>query len=176
MGPRGIALVTAVLVGLILPAAAPASVPHGYERVAAATGVPADVLYALAAAESGARLQSGRLRPWPWTLNVGGRPERYATADEALEALRGHLAAGKRNIDVGLMQVNWHWYEDRLESPEQALDPYTNLRIGAGILRDRHENGARGWLHAAGLYHAPNNERHASRHRERVAHHLERLQ
>ncbi|WP_081617317.1 transglycosylase SLT domain-containing protein [Thioalkalivibrio sp. ALMg11] len=159
---------------LTLATQAAAGVPEGYHRVAQAEGVPADVLYALAAAESGARLSTGAARPWPWTLNVGGRPERYRTYREALDALERHLAAGKRNIDIGLMQVNWHWHEERLQDPARALDPYRNLRIGAAILREQYERSGH-WLEASGLYHAPSNTTNAARHRARVQHHLEAL-
>lgn len=148
--------------------------PEGYQRIARVAGVPADVLYALAAAESVARLSTGMDRPWPWTLNVAGRPERYATFNEALAALEEHLGRGQRNIDVGLMQINWHWHEDRLQEPALALDPYHNLRIGAEILREQYERSGH-WLDASGLYHAPSNHDHAARHRARVQQHLEAL-
>lgn len=46
--------------------------PIAYVVVAKAANVPADILYAVALAESG-RSYKGVLLPWPWTLNVEGR-------------------------------------------------------------------------------------------------------
>lgn len=146
--------------------------PAGYQRIAAEQDVPASILYALAAAESGQRLASGGYRPWPWTLNVAGTPRRFRTASAALEALRAHLDAGQTNIDIGLMQVNWHWHSHRFASPAEALAPYTNLCVGARILREQHD-AATDWLQAAGLYHAPADADAAAAHRARVRDHLE---
>lgn len=61
--------------------------PPAYQLAAQQAGVPSPVLYAVALQESGARLR-GRLIPWPWTLNVAGRAERYATRAEACAGSR----------------------------------------------------------------------------------------
>ncbi len=45
-----------------------------YQRVAEDYHMPASVLYSLALGESKVRLKSGIVRPWPWTLNVQGKP------------------------------------------------------------------------------------------------------
>ncbi|MCG5537360.1 transglycosylase SLT domain-containing protein [Halorhodospira sp. 9622] len=156
---------------LTAPTAPAGEPPRLYQEVAEAAEVPAQLLYALAAAESGAALSSGRYEPWPWTLNVGGEPERYPSREAAQAALRQHRADGRRNIDVGLMQVNWHWHGERFASLSQALEPQANLQMGAAILRGRYEE--RGdWLEAAGAYHAPSDPQAAAAHREAVAEHL----
>jgi len=78
--------------------------PPAYQLAAQQAGVPSPVLYAVALQESGARLR-GRLIPWPWTLNVAGRAERYATRAEACAGIRRALARTPANrIDVGLGQ------------------------------------------------------------------------
>ncbi|WP_200193671.1 transglycosylase SLT domain-containing protein [Halorhodospira abdelmalekii] len=146
--------------------------PVLYQDVAEAVDVPAQLLYALAAAESGAALNSGRYKPWPWTLNVGGKPERHASLEAAQAALRQHRAAGRRNVDVGLMQVNWYWHGERFATLSESLEPQTNLKVGAAILRAHYEE--RGdWLDAAGAYHAPADPQAAAAHRKAVAEHLE---
>jgi hypothetical protein len=81
-------------------------VPWGYALVAEAHGIPGKVLYAVALTESGGKLGDGRLRPWPWTLNVRGRAERFATRLDAYRALIRYLRQGLTLVDVGLMQVN----------------------------------------------------------------------
>ena len=83
------------------------SVPAGYASAARTHGIPADIFYAVALTESGKVVDRFRTRrPWPWTLNVGGRGYFYAPREDAHRALRRFLAQGKRSIDIGLMQVN----------------------------------------------------------------------
>lgn len=166
------------LLSLVLTAALPVlaadPVPSGYRRVAAAQGFPAEVLYAVALAESGRKLASGAVRPWPWTLNVAGRPYRYATRREAFRALEGFLAQGEMLIDIGLMQINWRYHRDTLGTPWQALDPYHNLRVGAALLKRRYRLDGDWWA-AIGHYHRPAGGQRAERYRRRVGKRLAAL-
>ncbi len=151
------------------------TVPPGYRRVAAEKGVPPSVLYAVALTESGRpKIPEGIDRPWPWTLNVGGRGYFFDSRQAAWQALRDWLRAGKSSIDVGLMQVNWRYHKDRLGTPWQALDPYHNLRVGAAILRECFHS-RRDWWASVGCYHAPTDPRRANRYRHRVVSRWQRL-
>jgi len=142
------------------------AVPPGYRLVAAEAGVPPALFYAVALAESGKRFDVGP-RPWPWTLNVAGEGRFYPSREAASRALAAALATGMRSIDIGLMQVNWRYHGEKLESAALALDPYHNLRVGARILRRCfEERGA--WSAAVGCYHAPADDARASRYLERV--------
>lgn len=161
--------------GLALQALAHASVPVGYQQVADAYDLPPEVLYAVALTESARQVDStGKVRPWPWTLNVRGRGHFFASRREAEAALQDLLDQGRTSIDIGLMQVNWRYHQQRLGSPQRALDPYHNLRVAAQILRDcreiRHD-----WWAAVGCYHAPNSPQRADRYRARVHAHWQRL-
>ena len=90
--------------------------PPAYQLAAQQAGVPSPVLYAVAQ-ESGARLR-GRLIPWPWTLNVAGRAERYATRADACAGIRRALARTPANrIDAGLGQVNLGYHAQRYDHP-----------------------------------------------------------
>ncbi|WP_242467267.1 lytic transglycosylase domain-containing protein [Ectothiorhodospira shaposhnikovii] len=160
------------------PVMASVTIPPAYVAAAEAYRIPPEVLFAVALAESEILLTSRRVLPWPWTLNVEGREERYRTRIEAYEAIQAHLAAGRRSIDIGLMQVNWHWHGELLQDPWLALDPHFNLRAGARILRDLHlEDGD--WLISVGRYHAPARtpaaQARAERYRQRVIERLESL-
>ena len=141
------------------------SIPPLYRHVAETLDVPPDVLYAVALTESGATLQSGRHRPWPWTLNEAGQGRYYATRGAAHAALTAVLARGTRNVDVGLMQVNWHWNGERFVDAWDALNPSVNLTVGAIVLREGYE--ALGtWSAAIGRYHsakAPRAARYVAR-------------
>lgn len=132
-------------------AAATAPVPWAYSQVAAERGVPAWALYGVALQES--RMKFGeRVLPYPWTLCVRGRGERYRSHAHALEAMLRHIRNGITNIDCGSMQVNWHWHGDKFGSQADALDHWTNLRVGASILEDLYRRH-RDWLVAFKLYH-----------------------
>lgn len=148
------------VVGIILlgtgvnPCQAEQLIPTAYVDVAREFDIPPRVLYAVAWAESGLRLTSDQIRPWPWTLNVHGRGERYASREATWQAIRSHLAAGRRSIDIGLMQINWRWHGKTLGDPWRALDPLNNLRTGARLLRDLYRKSG-DWSVAIGRYHAP---------------------
>ena len=148
--------------------------PPAYQLAAQQAGVPSPVLYAVALQESGARLR-GRLIPWPWTLNVAGRAERYATRAEACAGIRRALARTPVNrIDAGLGQVNLGYHAHRYAHPCELLDPYRNLAIAAEILQEQHTPGE-DWLLAIGRYHRPAGGAPAARYRRSVHRHLTRV-
>jgi len=93
-----------------------------YFKAAEESGIPVNVLVAIAGAESA----------WhPWALNVSGR-EIYCASQEA--ALAAANAAD--DVDIGLMQINYRIWGERLGlSKAQLLDPLTNLMAGAKILK-----------------------------------------
>ncbi|WP_407465316.1 lytic transglycosylase domain-containing protein [Xanthomonas campestris] len=148
--------------------------PPAYQLAAAQAGVPSPVLYAVALQESGTRLR-GRQVPWPWTLNVAGASQRYATRADACLGLRQALRrTPAQRIDVGLGQVNLGYHGQRVAQPCALLDPYRNLAIAAEILREQHTPGE-DWLLAIGRYHRPAGGAPAMRYRGSVHRHLVRV-
>ncbi len=148
--------------------------PPAYQLAAHRADVPARVLYAVALQESGTRLR-GRLIPWPWTLNVAGAPQRYATRADACAGLHRALAhTPAKRIDAGLGQVNLGYHTHRYTQPCELLDPYRNLAIAAEILREQHTPGE-DWLLAIGRYHRPAGGAPAARYRRSVHRHLTRV-
>jgi len=148
--------------------------PPAYQLAAQQAGIPSPVLYAIALQESGAMLH-GRLIPWPWTLNVAGVAERYATRIDACAGL--HAALGRQSasrIDAGLGQINLGFQSHRYRAPCELLDPYRNLAIAADILREQHLPGEN-WLLAIGRYHRPAGGPAAARYRRSVHRHLTRV-
>jgi hypothetical protein len=148
--------------------------PPAYRLAAQQAGVPSSVLYAIALQESGLRLR-GRLVAWPWTLNVAGQAERYATRAEACTGLRRALerTADKR-IDAGLGQVNLGYHAHRYAQPCDLLDPYFNLAIAAEILHEQHQPDE-DWLLTMGRYHRPAGGEPAALYRRSVSRHLTRV-
>jgi hypothetical protein len=149
-----------------------AEIPEGYRQVAAEHAIPAQLFYAVALTESRWAISTGRILPWPWSLNVAGQPLRFPTRKAAWQALQSFLDQGIRRIDIGLMQINWHYHAKRLGDPWRALEPYHNLRVGAQILQDEYRRSG-DWLEAAGRYHNPGTttrQQHlAAAYRKRVA-------
>lgn len=143
-------------------------VPDGYRRVAAAHGIPSELFYAVALAESGRHIEHLRTtRPWPWTLNIHGEGHYFPSRQAAVVAAQQALTQGRRSVDIGLMQVNWAYHATALRSVEAAIDPYHNLDVGAGILAECFRTRGDWWA-AVGCYHAPSNADRAARYRERV--------
>ena len=172
---HGIGLIT--LTGLIVPGPgwSDVSVPVGYRTVAEERGIPPSLLYAVALTESAKKVGSPTVvRPWPWTLNIAGRGFFFNSRLAAWKVLTACLEQGKRSVDIGLMQVNWRYHEASLGTPWQALDPYRNLRVGAGILKDCYTTRLDWWA-SVGCYHAPANPERASRYRRRVVSQWQRL-
>ncbi len=150
-------------------------VPAAYRTLATESGIPYTLLYAVALTESGKQVASTQIvRPWPWTLNVAGQGYFYGSRLAAWQALTAWLEQGKRSIDIGLMQVNWRYHQERLGSPWQALDPYFNLRVGAAILRACYSI-RQDWWASVGCYHSPANVERAERYRHRVTSQWQRL-
>ena len=149
--------------------------PPAYQLAAHDANVPSSVLFAIALQESGTHLR-GRLLPWPWTLNIVGRPHRFATRQAACQTLLQALARhDAKRIDVGLGQTNLGYHGQRFSSPCEALDPYRNLAVTAALLQEHHATSG-DWVSAAGRYHRPAGGTPAARYRAGFSQQLERLQ
>ncbi|GLO64054.1 lytic transglycosylase [Vibrio sp. MACH09] len=150
-----------------------AQVPLLYKEVAKARQVPEAILYTLAFGESKIQLQSGTIRPWPWTLNVKGQPYYYATRTEACQALKRKLQHTEL-IDIGLTQLNWYWQKSHFSSPCEVFEPIVNLNHAAKILLEgKAKYGS--WVKAAGYFHRPAGGLPARRYEATFATHLEQL-
>lgn len=151
-------------------------IPSGYYQVAAQERVPAEALYSLALAESSKKLPHG-VRPWPWTINVAGTGYRYATRQEAYQALLGFMRHNSlKRIDIGIAQVNLGWNGHHFRSSWEAFDPYINLQVAARILRACYDKNPGSWITAAGCYHHPAGGQPARIYQTIVKRHLKHLQ
>jgi len=160
-------VVCAIFIFLALPVFANVeNVPPVYRTVAAEYSIPPALLYSVALTESGNDFNGARL-PWPWAVNHGGKGHYFSTRQAAYKYLSQVLKDGSTNFDIGLMQVNWRWNKAIFSSLWQALDPHTNLRGGASLLRD-HYLRLGSYEAAVGAYHSPGNASRASAYRERV--------
>lgn len=148
--------------------------PPAYQLAAHGTGVPSQVLYALALQESGTSLR-GERTPWPWTLNVAGKAYRYADRAAACSALLQAIQdVGAKRVDAGLGQVNLGWNGHHFAQPCDALDPYRNLKVVTALLFE-HKSPGIDWVTAAGRYHRPAGGAPAARFRQAFSRHLNRI-
>ena len=124
-----------------------------YDVVADYAGVPRDILYAMALAESG-RVRDGHFAPWPWTLNIEGDAHFYPDRAAMFVALMTALQHRQLRVDVGPLQLNWYWQFERIGSPWRLTDPMVNAKLAAAFLKERFERSGDWWL-AVGHYHRP---------------------
>jgi hypothetical protein len=125
---------------------------------ARATGVPYEVLLAVAVVETGRDD-----RPWPWTVNVAGDGQWFDTKDAAEAHAQQMLDQGLTNLDVGCFQLNIHWHSKGFGSLSDMLDPELNAGYAAEFLAGHYaETGD--WAAAAAAYHSATPE-HAERYR-----------
>ena len=106
------------------------------------TGVPAGLLWAIAMQESSLH---------PWTVSVAGRPRYFPDLQTAREFL-DRLPRGA-NFDIGPMQINSFWVRRLNVNATSLLDPPTNFRIAATILRTEFRRHGKNWK-ALAAYHA----------------------
>ncbi len=138
------AAITALMVwpALCTPASAQQPDPRDpYTAASKATGVPLALLAAVAGAESAYH---------PWALNMSGK-QIYCRSRAEAELM---VAGQSEDVDIGLMQVNFHLWGRRLGlSKTQLLDPRTNLLAGARILKQSLSGSGDLWQRI-GAYHS----------------------
>ena len=128
-------------------------IPPAYKKTALQYGIPEKIFYSVMLQESSGTTRDG-YKPWPWTLNIKGKGGYYATRLKAYHALEQALKKTQL-VDVGLGQINWKYHKKRFKSTWHALEPYTNLRAAAQILKEEYKHGGGDWWNAVGRYHSP---------------------
>jgi hypothetical protein len=124
------------------------------EAAERAHGIPNRLLSAIAHVESGRRDETtGRVIPWPWTINMDGQGRFYEAKAQAVAAatsMRPHVV---HSIDVGCMQISLTHHPDAFPDLETAFDPLANADYGARFLRDLFAK-TQSWPKAVALYHS----------------------
>jgi soluble lytic murein transglycosylase-like protein len=122
-------------------------------RAASAYGVPLGVLYAVGRTESG-RGDSMR----PNALNIEGRTVYDLERGAAVEVFHAAQASGKKLIDVGCMQINYHYHGHNFDKVEDMFDPARNVDYAAKFLRQLREREGSWTMAVARYYAGPNND------------------
>jgi hypothetical protein len=86
--------------------------------------------------------------------------ERFKTVHEAVTFAQGLLQRGYKNMDIGLMQINWRYHGNKFASLAEAFDPFKNASYAVEYLQKHREE--RDWWQSVGRYHS-GTERHAKR-------------
>lgn len=137
----------------------PAPTPGDLCRAAIAAaerahGIPAHLLAAIARVESGRRdPDTGKVNPWPWTINKDGQGNFYDIRDQAIAAAAAMRPSVARSLDVGCMQISLTQHPDAFANLEQAFDPLANADYGARFLLSLFEKTS-SWPRAVAMYHS----------------------
>jgi hypothetical protein len=163
---RSVSLAAALLATLLVPQAAQAYYSdaalerdgslctHQIVRSERKYGIPQRLLGAVAATETGQWHKGlGVKIPWPWVINVEGKPFFFNNKNEAVAAVARFQSQGISSIDVGCMQINLHHHPDAFANLNQAFEPSFNVDYAARFLRG-HYDEAQSWKTAVGRYHS----------------------
>ena len=119
-------------------------------------GIPHRLLHALSIKESGRWVKEDRANiTWPWTVNAGGNGRHFNNRQNAIRHVRKLQKEGKRNIDIGCMQINLHYHPNAFKTIEAGFDPATNVAYAAKFLSALKENHGT-WQLAVRHYHSAN--------------------
>ena len=119
-----------------------------------AWNLPAGLLGAIGRAESG-RLDplTGRLRPWPFTINVAGSGYFFGSAAAAVAYVQALQNGGVRSIDVGCFQINLLHHPAAFASIAAAFDAGANAAAAGQFLSELHQRSG-DWAAAVARYHS----------------------
>jgi hypothetical protein len=115
--------------------------------------LPENLLVSVALTESGKRLKSGDFIAWPWTINIKGKGKFFETKDLVLKYVENYLKKGKKNIDMGCMQVNYMYHPKAFNNLSLAFDPETNVKWSANLIKSLYEKYG-SYREAVGYYHS----------------------
>ncbi|MFZ2620103.1 MAG: transglycosylase SLT domain-containing protein [Alphaproteobacteria bacterium] len=94
------------------------------------------------------------------TLAALGHAKRFGSAEEGGKYVRNLIQNGYKNVDIGLMQINWYFHGENFKSVEEAFDPAKNASYAVSYLSKHREE--RDWWNSVGRYHS-GTSKHAQR-------------
>ena len=115
--------------------------------------LPENLLVSVALTESGKRLKSGDFVAWPWTINIKGKGKFFESKDLVLKYVENYLKKGKKNIDMGCMQVNYMYHPKAFNNLSLAFDPESNVKWSANLIKNLYEKYG-SYREAVGYYHS----------------------
>ncbi len=120
----------------------------------AAGGLPAGLLLSIGMVESGrADPLTGRVAPWPWTVNVDGTGRYFDSESDAAAFVRLAESSGARDIDVGCFQVSLESHPLAFATIDEAFDPQKNADYAVEFLNQL-KGFSGSWETAVADYHS----------------------
>ena len=119
-----------------------------------AGALPANMLLSIGRVESG-RIDAatGKLAPWPWTVNADGAGHYFQREQDAAAFVRLAEASGAADIDVGCFQISLENHPAAFSSLDAAFDPVANANAAAQFL-DQLKMQEGSWNLAIADYHS----------------------
>ena len=115
--------------------------------------LPENLLVSVALTESGKKLKSGEFVAWPWTVNIKGQGKFFNSKDSVLKYVKSHIKKGKKNIDMGCMQVNYMYHPKAFTNLSLAFDPEANVKWSANLIKNLYDKYG-SYKDAVGYYHS----------------------
>ena len=126
--------------------------------------IPSGLLAAIAKVESNTKA---------YALNINGNTILNESLEEASGVVKKKLASGLKNIDLGVMQLNYRWHGLAFNNITEMLMPENNIKYAASLLKSlRIKHGT--WHKAVRYYHSAKPEHHKKYSRKVVAYWLAR--
>ncbi len=116
-------------------------------------GIPKNLLLSVSLTESGRRIKNGEFISWPWTINKKGKGKFFDNKLTAINYVKEYTKKGKKNIDLGCMQVNYMYHPNAFKNFYEAFDPDKNVEWAATMLKSLHTKFGT-WEAAVGYYHS----------------------
>ena len=118
------------------------------------SALPRNLLLSIGFVESGRMdVATGRMTPWPWTVNVDGAGHYFASEQDAARFAQTAESSGARDVDVGCFQISLENHPDAFTSMDAAFDPMENAGFAAGFLNElKTQTGS--WDAAIADYHS----------------------
>jgi soluble lytic murein transglycosylase-like protein len=140
-----------LLLILISQASFALEVPQLIREVEAKYNIPNGLLTAIAEVESGLK---------PYAIGVEGRSLKAFSKAEAKKIINDYLVKGRTNIDIGIMQINWHWHAKEFAGDlDVMLSPQQNIEYAAKLLISLYRK-YNSWQKAVRYYHSAKDEYH----------------
>ncbi len=115
--------------------------------------IPENLLLSVSLTESGRKIKNGEFISWPWTINRKGKGKFFDNKVTAINYVEKYTKKGKKNIDLGCMQVNFMYHPNAFKNFNEAFDPDKNVEWAANMLKSLYAKFGT-WEAAVGYYHS----------------------
>ncbi len=115
--------------------------------------IPKNLLLSVSLTESGRKIKNGEFISWPWTINRKGKGKFFDNKVTAINYVEKYTKQGKKNIDLGCMQVNFMYHPNAFKNFNEAFDPDKNVEWAANMLNSLYAKFGT-WESAVGYYHS----------------------